>query len=109
MKRELARFADRAGENQKRDEGRARPDREQAGGFEAALAGVIKQERAGIVIEPEHSKEESEIANPRRDKGFLGGGGGARLVNPETDEQVGREADKLPRNKEEEEAVRDDD
>ena len=41
---------------------------------------------------------------PRGDKGLLRGGGGAGLVVPETDEQVGGEADQFPADEEEQQA-----
>ena len=56
----------------------------------------------------EERRKEAEVADAGDDKGFLGGGGGDRLVEPEADEQVGAEADHLPEEEDLDEVVRED-
>ena len=108
MERELAGLADGAGKNQERDEGRARADGEEAGRFETTLAAIVKKQRAGAAVEPEHAEEKSEVADARRDEGLLRRGGRARFVNPETDQQIRSEPDQFPADKKQEQAVGDD-
>ena len=50
----------------------------EGGALEAAGAGVVEEQRAGLGVEPDHADEEAEVADAGGDEGFLRGGGGAR-------------------------------
>ena len=56
--------------------------------------------------DPEH---ESEVADAVGEKGFLGGRGRGVAFEPMPDENIGSEADELPKNKEHDEIVREHD
>ena len=49
VQRKLPRFANRAAENQQRDRGRARAERDQPADFERAVAAIIKKQRAAVL------------------------------------------------------------
>ena len=51
VERELPRLADRAGKNQKRDEGGAGTDRQQPGGFEATFSAIVEEQSATAAVE----------------------------------------------------------
>ena len=53
-------------------------------------------------------REQAEVANTSDDERLLGGGGSARLVEPEADEQVRTKADQLPEDEDLKEVVRED-
>ena len=80
-----------------------------AAAFEAAGAGVVEEQGAGLGVEPDHADEEAEVADAGGDEGFFRGGGGFGLGVPEADEEVGGEADDLPAHEEQQQAVGDDD
>ena len=96
MERELSRLADCAAENQQRDERGAGAEQKEPGVFEATMAIVVKEQRAAAAVEPENAEEKSDIADARGDERFFCGGGGARFVYPESNEEVGREPDQFP-------------
>jgi hypothetical protein len=96
VERELPRLADRARKNQKRDEGGAGTDRQQPGGFETTFSAIVEEKSATAAVEPEDAEKKSEVADSRGDKGFPRCSRGARLVNPETDQKIGGEADQFP-------------
>ena len=116
VQRHLAGFADGAAENQQRDAGRnghaeARGLRDQPGQrglFEAAVAAVVKEQRAGLRIEPHHAEQQREVADPRGDEGLLRRRRRAGFVIPKADQQVGGQADDLPADEQQQQAVGDD-
>src|SRR5688572_31735045 len=109
VERELPGLADRAGKNQKRNEGGAGTDREEPGGFETTFSTIVEEKSTTAAVEPEDAEKKSEIANARGDERFLRRSGCARFVNPETDQKIGGEPDQFPADEEQEQAVRDDD
>ena len=56
-------------------------------------------------VDQQDRQQEAEVAEARDEEGLLGGRGGGRPVEPEADEQVGREADHLPEDVDQQEAV----
>ncbi len=68
---------------------------------------IIKEQGAGLGVEPDHAQQQSKVADAGGDEGLLGGGCGAGFVVPETNEQVGRQADEFPTNKQQQQTVRD--
>src|SRR5439155_1806203 len=95
---ELSGFSDRAAENQQRDEGGAGANGEKSRVLQATAALVVKQKGAAAVIKPKHPQEKAEIADAGGDESFPGGGGRARPLDPESNEQIGRESDQFPAN-----------
>src|SRR5207302_10736307 len=75
------------------DEGQER------GVLQAAGAAVVKEQRAGLRIQPDDAEEKCEVANSRGNKGLLRRRCRTRLLIPEADQQVGGEADDLPTDK----------
>ena len=76
--------------------------------FEAALAVVVEQQCARFGVEPQHAEKKPEVANARDDERLFRRRGRARLVIPETNQQIRRQPDQLPANEEEQQAVGDD-
>ena len=104
MQRHLAGFADGTAEDQQRDAGRnrhadARGLRDQPGQrglFQAAVAAVVKEQRARLRVKPHHAQQQGEVADARGDEGLLRRRRRAGLVIPEADQQVGGQADQSP-------------
>ena len=83
------------------------PSKSQTGAFKTAAAAIVKKQCAAAIVEPEHSEKESDVADARGDERFLCRRRRARSLNPESDEQIGREPDQFPKHEEQEQAVRD--
>src|SRR5436309_616414 len=86
VQRELSRFANRAAENQQRDERRACAKQGQTGAFETSEAAIVKKQCAIAIVEPEHSEKKSHVTDARGDECFLCGRCRARSLDPEADE-----------------------
>ena len=117
VERELAGFSRRAAED---EEGDAVRDGEPGAGglcghpgesglFEATVPVIVKEQCARCRVEPEHPEQEPHVADAGRDERLLCGRGGLGLVEPETDEQVGREPDEFPADERQQQAVGKDD
>ena len=76
--------------------------------FEAAVAAVVKEQRAGLRVEPHHAEQQREVADPRGDEGLLRRRRRAGFVIPKADQQVGGQADHLPADEQQQQAVGDD-
>ena len=98
MERKLPGFADGTAENQQSNEGCAGANGQKSRVFKATASLIVKQKRAAVVIEPKDPEKKSEITDARGDEGFLGRGGRARSLDPESDEQVGRKPNQFPAN-----------
>src|SRR5438874_10994564 len=98
VKRKLPRFADGTAENQQCDEGGAGANGQKSSVLEATASLVVKQKGAAVVVEPKHPEKKPEIADARGDEGFLGRGSRARPLDPEANQQIGREPDQFPAN-----------
>ncbi len=113
----LAGLPDSAGKNEEGDRSadshaadrRAGHQPGQRGLFQAAVAVVIKEQRAALGIEPEHSEQESDVAHARGDDRFFCRGGGGGFLKPETNEQIGRQPHQFPADEQQKQAVGDDD
>ncbi len=62
-------------------------------------------EGAGIGIKYQDGGQETEVTQAGHDKGFLGGIGGGRPLEPETDQQIGAEADHFPEDEHHQEII----
>src|SRR5207248_11798570 len=98
VKRELPGLAGGTAENQQCDEGGAGADGQKSRVFEATASLVVKQKGAAVVVEPKHPEKEPEIADARGDESFLRRSGGARPLDPEANQQIGRESNQFPAN-----------
>src|SRR5262249_2665092 len=108
VQRELTGFANCAAENQKGDKSCARAKHSETGAFEATAPAIIEEQCATAIVEPEHTKKKSHVADPRRNERLLCGCRGARSLDPESDEQIRSEADKLPKDENQKQTVGDD-
>ena len=70
-----------------------------------ALKTWVKSSEPKCAIEQEHREQEAEVADAVDDEGFLAGVGGGVLLEVEADEQVGGEADALPADEHQQEAL----
>ena len=82
-----------------RDHGRKRS------GFHTAFAIIVKIQRAGLGVKPDHAEQQSQVANAGGDKGLLGRRRRAGLMEPETNQQVTGQAHDFPRDEQEEQVV----
>src|SRR5216684_4651677 len=108
MQWHLARLPNRAAKNQQTYAGRNchanacslcdKPEERRV--LETSSATVVKEQRAGLRIEPNHAQQEGKVANSRGKECLLRCRCRTRLVIPEADEQVGCQADDLPADKE---------
>src|SRR6478735_6590251 len=98
VKRELPGFADGTAENQQRDKSGAGANAQQSRLFQATASLVVKQKGAAVVVEPKHPEKEPKIADARGDESFLRRSGGARSLDPEANQQIGRKSNQFPAN-----------
>src|SRR5439155_20062442 len=84
------------------------PNGRQSNRFQASATAILKEQCPAAVIKPENSEKESHVADARGDKRFFCRSRSARALDPETDQQIRRESDELPKNKEEKQTVSDD-
>ena len=100
VERELGGLADRAGEEEQRDErDRAlveRPD---------PLEDLVEAQRPEVDPDHDHAEAEAEVADAVDDERLLGRSGRRRLLVPEADEQVAAQADRLPADVQQQEVV----
>ena len=103
VERDLRGLAGGSEDEQQRDGGEdaAVPVRVGADGSED----LREAERAEVRDQQEHREQEAEVADAVDDEGFLAGVGGGVLGEVEADEQVGGEADALPADEEQKEAL----
>jgi hypothetical protein len=66
----------------------------------------VERDRSEQGEHPEHTQQETEIPDPVDDKGFHRRGIGGRLLVPETDQQIGGDADTFPAEKHLQQIVR---
>src|SRR6266542_2657912 len=106
VQRELPRLAHRAAENQQRNRRGARAEHGETGAFQATVPTIVKKKRATAAVEPEQAKEKSQVADASGNERFFCRCGGARSLNPKPSEQIGRQANKLPADKQKKQTVR---
>ncbi len=75
--------------------------------FQAARAVVVKEQRAGLRIQPHHAEQECQVADARGDERLLRRRRRAGLVIPEADQQIRGQPDQFPAHEEQQQAVRD--
>src|SRR5215472_6201175 len=78
------------------------------GGFKAAFAMVIKIQRTGLSVKPDHADEQAKVADARSDKCLLRRGRRTGFVKPETNEQIASQTNDFPRDEKEEKVIGDD-
>ena len=102
VQRELRRLANRAAEEAERGP-------LQFGGVLCEHCGIGEElaitQRPEGVEEDYQPEQQEDITDTRDEERFLGGRGSRRLLIPETNEQVGAEANQLPEDEEQQEAV----
>src|SRR5207249_1707893 len=69
----------------------------------------VEEKCTAAVIKPKHAEKKSHVADTRGDKCFFCRCGGAGSLNPEPNEQIRREANKFPKDKQQKQTVRDHD
>src|SRR5205085_11639660 len=92
---------------QQRNESRARA--KESNVLQTTMTGVVENQSATLVIEPQNAEKKSHVPDTSGDERFFCGGRGARPFNPEADQQIRRETNQLPKNKEQEQTVGHDD
>src|SRR5436305_6711072 len=107
MQWELARFSSRAAEDQQRNECSACAEYGETGTFQTTVSAIVKKKCAAPAIKPQHSQEESHVADASGDECLLCSGRSARLFDPKSDEQIRREPHKLPKNEKQKQTVGD--
>ena len=107
MQRQLAGLAHRAHEQQQADDRRDLHSPNHPGwqSLQQAIATVVKRQRAGRLECQQDADEKTHVADARDDERFFAGGGGLRLVEPETDKQIRRDADNFPAHEQQQQAV----
>ena len=107
MQWELARFSSRAAEDQQRNECSACAEDGETGTFQTTVSAIVKKKCAAPAIKPQHSEEESHVADARGDECLLCSGRCARLFDPKSNEQIRREPHKLPKDEKQKQTVGD--
>ena len=105
MQWELARFSNRAAENQQRDGRGVRTEHGESRVFNATVPTIVENKCAAAVIEPKHAEKKSHVPDARRDKCFFCRCRCARPLDPEPNEQIRREANKLPEHEQQKQTV----
>ena len=105
----MPRLAGRAAENQKRDERRACAEHRQTRAFQTAVTAIIKEQGAALVIQPQNPEKKSHVADAGGDERFPGRGRRGWTFNPKADQQIRRQTDQFPKNKEQQQTVGDND
>src|SRR5690242_8477148 len=59
---------------------------------------MVEQEGARLRIKPDHPQQQPQVTNPRRDERLLSRRRRARLLIPESDQEVRSQADQFPTN-----------
>src|SRR5207248_11511778 len=95
VKRKLPRFADGTAENQQCDEGGAGANGQKSSVFEATASLVVKQKGAAVVVEPKQPEKKPEIADARGKEDLFICCSRARYLDPEANQQIGRELDQF--------------
>src|SRR5207237_2012218 len=103
----LTGVANCAAENQKGDESGARTKHSEAGAFKTTVPAIIKEQCATSIVEPEYPEKKSHVADARGNERLLCGCRGAGSLDPESDEQIRCEPNKLPENEKQEQTVGD--
>ena len=73
--------------------------------LQASGTAVVKEQCAGLRIQPNHAKQKRQIANACRDECLLGCCRRTRLLIPEADQKIRRETHNLPTHEEQKQAV----
>ena len=73
----------------------------------APCAVIVKKQRAGLPVEPNHAQQQTEVPDPGSDERFLGSGRRCRPFIPKTNQQVRGQAHHLPTHKQQQQAVGD--
>ena len=105
LERHLGALAGGAGEEAEREQ------RQRRAAEAPAMAScwiVVNIERTRLGVDEEDRQQEAEVAQARDEEGLLGGSSRGGTVEPEADEQVGRDTDHLPEHVHHEEAVHED-
>src|SRR6266403_2055440 len=71
------------------------------------VSAIIKEKRAAPAIKPQHSEEESHVADARGDERLFCSRRRARLLDPKSNEQIRREPHKLTKNEKQKQTVGD--
>src|SRR6185312_10823425 len=73
VERELSGLANRAAENQERDEGGACAKQSHAATFKTSAPAIVKKQCATTIVEPKYSKKKSHVTDARGDERLLCG------------------------------------
>ena len=92
MQRDLRRLAGRADEQEHAHQ--ARRHRHRSG--QERRIDLVHLQRAERAVQQEHAEQEAGIADAIGDEGLLARGGLGRILEPEADQQVGRQPDAFP-------------
>src|SRR5438034_6171774 len=107
VQRELSRLPHCAAENEQRNKRGAHAERGKTSLLQTTVPTVVKEKRAAAAVKPEQAKEKSQVADASGNERFFCRRCGAWSLNPKSNEQIGRQSNQLPADKQKKQAVRD--
>src|SRR5204862_1489937 len=107
VQRELSRLPHCAAENQERNKRGARAEHGKTSLLQTTVATIVKEKRAAAAVKPEQAKDKSQVADASGNERFSCRRCGAWSHNPQSNEQIGRQSNHLPADKQKKQAVRD--
>src|SRR5438477_2352031 len=106
VQRELSRLPHCAAENEQRNKRGARTEHGKTSLLQTTVPTIVKEKRATAAVKPEQAKEKSQVADASGNERFFCRRCGAWSLNPKSNEQIGRQSNQLPADKQKKQAVR---